>query len=294
MAVTKFSERHEDARTVQVADSDPPNTKRYRGFLVITDDKTERETAVLLHADSLGHIPGADHPDHPGCVLVRRSCLPIDDSPFFWRVVLEYTTDRRELDTGPDPLNYRTKVTQGSREITVPHVVDAVTGNPLLNAAGDPPDPPLMMELSFPTFQVTKNFATRPLFIEGFRNTTNNAPLTVVGKTYAAGTFRLRRHTVTDELLHDVFPYFKLVADFEVDPLGFDSVWLNDGLNEYVNGNPAFKQPIMLGGEPVARPVPLQTNGAVVASNNLPSGANTLSAAKYAQVDYSTLGLPAS
>ena len=293
MSVVKFSEKHEERRTIQTADSDPPETKKFRGFLVVTDDKTDDETVVLLDADARGFVPGAVHPTDSRCLLLRRRCLPLSESPTAWRVLFEYSSNYRELEDTDDPVSFRTNCEQGSREIMVPHVLDAVTGQPLLNAAGDPPDPPLMMEISVPTLIVTKNFGSRPLFLEAFRNTVNNAALTVVGKTYPANTFRLRKHRVGDELLHNLFPYYKLTAEFEVDPAGFNSVWLNDGRNELVNGNPIFKQPICIAGEPVERPVPLYANGAVIPATALPGAANTRSASRYTPADYSALGLPA-
>lgn len=296
MAVDKFSEKHELRRTVQVANTVPPETKKYRGFLVTTDDKADGEEVVLTEADTRGFTPGAPHDKDVRARLVKRSALPFTDemAPKAWRLILEYTTNYRDLEDSDDPLSFRTDVTQGSREFMVPHVVDAVTGQPLLNAAGDPPDPPLMMEISVPTLTVKKNFGARPLLIEAFRNTVNNAAITVVGKTYPANTFRLKRHEVGDELLHNLFPYYTLTAEFEVDPAGFNSVWLNDGLNELVLGNPALKQPICLGGEPVERPVPLYANGAVIPATALPGAANLRSAARYTPADYSALGLPAS
>lgn len=289
MAVRKFAELHGQRRTVENFSTSPPEIKRYRGFLVVTDDKTDGEDVVLAAAEPRG----TEHPRDSYCLLVRRRALPIDDSPFAWRVLYEYSTNTTELEEdGEDPLSLRPKITQGTRFATVPHLFDAETGEPLLNAAGDPFDPPQMREVSIPTLQIDKNFATRPYFLKTFRDTVNDADLTVDGETYAAGTFRLRSATVESERFHNTFPYYKASVEFEIEPLGFETVVLNDGLNELVDGDPARKQPIMIAGEPAARPVPLLANGAVVPVASLPGAATTVSAKKYTPANYLTLELP--
>lgn len=290
MAILKFSELHAERRTVEDFRADPPEIKRYRGFLVVTDDKSDGPDEVRAAADPRG----TPHPNDPNCLLLKRSPIPIDDSPLAWRCLYEYSTNLRELEEGEgeDPLSLRAKITQGTRYATVPHLFDAVSGEPLLNAAGDPFDPPQMKEMSIPTINITKNFATRPLFLEDFRNTVNDADLTVAGRTYPAGTFRLRGFSVDDEHLHNVFPYFKAAVEFEIDPSGFETVVLNDGLNQLVGGDATKKEPIMIAGEPASRPVPLLANGAVVPVADLPGAATTITAKRYLPANYLTLELP--
>jgi hypothetical protein len=130
-------------------------------------------------------------------------------------------------------------------------------GNPIVNSAGDPYDPPLTEEVVHLVIRFSKNYATLPAFF-GYSNYINNA----TWQTFAAYMVKFnipRAEELPSQYLAST--YWKFDFEFEVNP----ETWLrkvpNVGFNQLVSGT---LKPILIGGQPPTIPQFLNSSGAVL------------------------------
>lgn len=290
MAVIKLAEVPNGRTRAEVLNSDPPEIRYGRRFIAVTDDKTDHEPDILTHGSC--PQPFDAHPDDPFAKLINRKAELIPDTLHGWYIVAEYSTNWREPETEDDPSMFRDRVTIGTSHVQQPLYFDAETGDAILNTAGDPFDPPLMVDYALTTFQIEKNVLTKPAWLLSLRNTVNDAAITIRGVNIGIKEARLTDVTITDKLYHNLIPYFTVGLSIEADARTQLARVLNDGLFE-INASTGKKQRIRFAGDEVAHPVPLDSNGASIDPDDLPSAAVALNWNRYPSATWSDLNLPA-
>lgn len=179
--------------------------RHVRVYEVLSDDQYDDEDVVAgAEARALG-LPGNGYPLKEGSAAIVTDIEAENDTqtPFRWLVTCTYETQwPRELaaesltldpDTGesiltptapgelgppeaqrdPNPVNWPVKF-RVTHEVSLEPATHDNAGNPILNSAGDPYDPPLMVERSRPVLEGTKYYAFVNLdWLEQFHDSVN-------------------------------------------------------------------------------------------------------------------------
>lgn len=142
-----------------------------------------------------------------------------------------------------------------------------VHGNPILNTAGDPFDPPITREDSRPVLRITRN---EPIFSAGNAHTWRNRLNSDTFMGCVAGIAKLRPIKAARQY-HPTAGYFWVVNyEFEFNPQGWKKTILNQGLRQRTSSGTApsityGRAAIRIAGEPATAPVPLDSTGLPVA-----------------------------
>lgn len=154
-----------------------------------TTDVSERE----YHVGSMPQVPaiGSPHPDDPYCWL-QSIDVNLTEPKFGWTVTLNYSTER-ELATDPtqDPAIITVNTEQFQK------VADRdINSYSICNSAGDPFDPPYMMDDSRRVITVSKNMSGHPSWVLNYADVVNSDSFTVKGVTYSIGQGKVQRVTI--------------------------------------------------------------------------------------------------
>lgn len=129
-----------------------------RVFLVETDDP--QDGPVLVY--SAGGLPdlGDGHPEDANAKVTSLRADQSED-PKFWDVTVEYSTETTDESgsqstTQEDPLD-RDSVIEWSFAQFQTIAEETINGDPIVNTAGDPFDPPLTKDDSRPVLTITRN-----------------------------------------------------------------------------------------------------------------------------------------
>jgi hypothetical protein len=183
MTITYLGENHAPAT------NDRGSRSYTRTFKLSTSSKSESAYDVGSHA-SLPYI-GEVHPDDSNAYCTTLTPDPTD--PWRgWTVTAQYS-DQRTL--AEDPTDDSAVITWGSEQFQRPAVFDR-NGNFIVNSAGDPFDPPNMMDDSRRVVTVQKNLAVVPTWILDYQDAVNSDSFTVDGVTVAAGCAKMQVVTV--------------------------------------------------------------------------------------------------
>lgn len=165
------------------------NTKGVRSyqaqFRLSTSVQTERAYDVGSHP-SLPVI-GSAHPDD---VYAYCTDLSVDPTgPWaIWTVTANYTTER---EITANPLSEPAVITWGSEQFQKPAIVDK-NGYLIVNSAGDPFDPPAMMDDARVSVTVTKNVNAVPSWILSYHNTVNSDAFTIDSVSVGIGKAKIQ------------------------------------------------------------------------------------------------------
>lgn len=183
MTITYLGENHAQAT------NDRGSRSYTRTFKLQTSAKTETAFDVGSHA-SLPVI-GEVHPDDSNAFCVTLTPEPTDPWKG-WTVTAQYS-DARTLNE--DPTDDAAVISWGSEQFQRPAVFDR-NGDFIVNSAGDPFDPPLMMDDSRRVVTVQKNLAVVPTWILDYQDAVNSDSFTIDGVTIAAGVAKMQSVTV--------------------------------------------------------------------------------------------------
>jgi hypothetical protein len=141
---------------------------------------------VTIMSDGSAPLIGTSHPNHAYCRCVRRSCRPESAAQKQqWIFTAEYSTKWGEINENPllDPA-----VTEWSTETFQTPVAKAIDGEPILNSAGDPFDPPAEKDDSRWTSVTRKNvLPTVPQWIFAYQDAVNSDTFTIDGIEIGVG-----------------------------------------------------------------------------------------------------------
>jgi hypothetical protein len=163
-------------------------------------------------------------------------------------------------------------------------------GDTINNSAGDPFDPPLMMDDSRRVISVSKNLAAHPTWILNYQDTVNSDSFTVRGVTYTAGQGKLQRVSISNELSRNGTTYYVVQFEIHLQKNGWLLQPLDAGFRERDYSGDLINIVNPGDNEEPSAPVPL--DGAGTALDN-PSFTNnvTLSFSVYETAAFSALPL---
>jgi hypothetical protein len=203
-----------------------------------------------------------------------------------WHVTVQYdgVDPTQDGEADDNPLNKPVEWRYGTNRFE--RVVDKdVSGVAVLNTAGQPFDPPLVIDDSRPVIQATRNEATfSPAAAYAYKDVVNSA--TWFGG--AAKTWKCNAITAKREW-HGTLEYYVVDYEFEYNPNTWQKVILNQGMCEKVSG--ALKAITTSDGTPISQPVPLASNGTKIAASSLPGSAVWLTFDVYPSVAFSVFNL---
>lgn len=265
------------------ADEESDGLKGYtRAFRVITDDPLDGVLTVLEANDlpTIGEIYFTDVEDDILCVCVKRSPTQDADDPRVWVVVIEYSNDER------NPLVQPLDISWGTFEEKRAFWLD-VNQDPSVNKAGEEFDPPLEREEAGLTLTIVKNVG-----INAFDPVTAVAFLWHVNDDtfygFAAGRVLLARLSARKQTEAGV-SYWQLTYEFRIrlEEHKWKIRVLNAGYRELVGTE---LRPIMIRGQPISKPHPLDSNGVKLAD---PSPANVIYCefTAYPEADFDQIGV---
>lgn len=183
MTITYLGEIHGPAKNSK-------GSKSYtRSFKLQTSLKTERAYHVGSHA-SLPVI-GEVHPDDSTAYCVDLSVDPVEPWKG-WAVTAEYSTERALAE---DPTSDPALISWNSEQFQRPAIVDK-NGDAIVNSAGDPFDPPEMIDDARRVVTIQKNLASVPAWILTYQDAVNSDTFNVDGVSVAVGKAKMQSVTV--------------------------------------------------------------------------------------------------
>lgn len=205
-----------------------------------------------------------------------------------WTITVQYggvdPTQGGEVTTG-SPLEKPVEVRYGTAKFE--RVVDKDTaGNAILNSAGDPFDPPLVIDDSRPVIQFTRNELTFDAALAySYRDKLNSA----IWNGGAPKTWKINAITGKRDFHAEVGFYWIVDYEFEYNPLTWRKIILNQGMTQKVGG--VKKSILSSDGVPISQPAPLSSSGAQVPPSSLPGSAVWLTFDVYETTDFAAFNL---
>lgn len=228
-----------------------------RKFRVTSNDKTDGPFEV----GSTSGLPliGSAHPEDANAFCVELTVENTD--PFAgWTVTANYS-DERQIDD--DPTNDEAEISWGSEQFQKPAVFD-LNNNLILNSAGDPFDPPAMMDDSRRVVTVSKNLAVVPAWILDYQDAVNSDVFSVDGLSIGVGKAKMQSVTVSPKQRRNstVFRVVNFTIHLQRDGWLLDI--LDAGFRRIVSGG---RENIRnQDGELITAPVPLNGFGQPIAN----------------------------
>jgi hypothetical protein len=163
-----------------------------------------------------------------------------------------------------DPTDDSAVITWGSEQFQRPAVFDR-SGNFIVNSAGDPFDPPNMMDDSRRVVTVQKNLAVVPTWILDYQDAVNSDSFTVDGVTIGIGLAKMQTVTVGERNRRNGTVFRTVSFTIHLQREGWLLRPLDAGFREIAYGGLVnIKNP---GDEELpGAPVPLNGSGAALAS----------------------------
>jgi hypothetical protein len=236
------------------------NTKGQRSytrtFKLTTSAKTERAFHVGSHA-SLPVI-GEVHPDDAGAWCTTLQVDPSDPWKG-WTVTAEYSTER---ELAEDPTNDPAEITWGYEQFQKPAVTN-YAGQAILNSAGDPFDPPIMIDDSRPVVTISKNLASVPVWVFTYQDAINLGSFTVDGITVDAGLAKMQDIKIVRRQSRNGTSYRTVTFSIHLQKQGWSSKQLDAGFRQIGYGGGRENIRNSVDDELPAAPVPISAGAAL-------------------------------
>lgn len=261
MSITSVDEHYEN-QTCQIMRTGRTHQRMFR---VTSDTATEDPYDVARASAGGTSIPsiGDAHPNDASAFVSNIGPPNRDkDNRKLWTVGVEYET--LSADTPEEnPLNEDALVEWGFTAYQKIIAKDA-GGEPILNSANDPYDPPLEGEKYRLNVRIQRNESSfTPGTADGHINTVNDAEVTVAGFTVAAGKALMKDFSGRSAERSGT-SYWVVTYLIEFDPSSWQVELLDHGLYELVG---ATKRRIERYGEAVTEPQRLDGTGGALAEN---------------------------
>ena len=223
-------------------------------FRLTTSVQTDRPYDVGSHP-SLPVI-GSPHPDDADAYCVELSVEPSE--PWSgWTVTASY--EYSEYEITPNPTSEPAVITWSSEQFQKPAAID-INGYMIVNSAGDPFDPPAMMDDARVSCTITKNVSTTPSWFLQYHNAVNSDAFTVDGISIAARKAKIQSVSLGEWQSRGGYPFrvlsYSMTFRYEEWPL----VLLDAGMRK-ISGTtrvsiPNADAPVPLNGagQPIAQP----------------------------------------
>jgi hypothetical protein len=187
---------------------DTDGVKTYsREYKFTASSQSDDEATLLAHASAPQY--GSVHPNDSGAWVNSRKgkCTTgyVD-----WRLFVTWSS-KREL--AVDPTTEPAIITVSTEQFQ--KVADKDTdGKAICNSAGDPFDPPYMMDDSRRVIHVSKNMSGHPAWLLDYQDMVNSDSFSIKGVTYAAGVGKLQRVTIGEDQTRNGVPF--VVVQLEI------------------------------------------------------------------------------
>lgn len=259
----------------------PGATTYSKQFVLVTDNYNDDEAVVMGYCVSHFGDVGHTHPNDPNnyCVSIKVADFG-DDTNKIWKITLDYTNVQTEI-TQLNPLEQPPIPFWTLKEVE--RVVDFdINGDPILNSAGDPFDPPVTVIDFNPCLNVTRN---EPIFTGTLALNYNNRINSGTFYGWAAGHAKMAV-TSTPAYFPNGTPYAVVTYVIEFSVEGWKKRILDAGYREKDGTD---RKPIVDAfGERVTSPVPLDGSGGAADPGD---PATPLEFDVYFSANFSALGL---
>jgi len=201
-------------------------TRSYsRAFRLNTTQQSEGPYIVGSHPSL--PIIGSTHPEDSGAWCTT---LTVENSDPWkgWTVTADYSTER-ELAT--DPTNEPAVITVHSEQFQKVAETD-INGDSVCNSAGDPFDPPYMMDDSRRVISISKNMSGHPSWILSYADVVNSDSFVVKGVTYAVGVGKVQRVSIGETQTRNGVPFVVVTLEIHCQRDGWILKPLDAGFRE--------------------------------------------------------------
>lgn len=209
------------------------------------------------------------HPDSPRigqafrdawCISVTPACT---DPWKGWTVTAEYSSER---EMNEDPTQDAMQIRVYTEQFQKPAVFDK-NGEKIVNSAGDPFDPPLMMDDSRRVISLVRNVAAYPSWVLSYQDAVNSDSFTVRGITYAAGVGKVQSVSISDGQIRNGYQFYTLEVLIHLQKNGWILQPLDVGFRELDYAGTSLINILNPGdNERPAAPVPLDGSGRALAN----------------------------
>lgn len=253
MTITYIGENHGPA-------TNNKGTRSYtRSFKLKTSLQSERAFAVGSHMDLpfIGEV-------HPDDAMAWCFSLAVDPSDPWrgWTVTAEYSTER---ELAENPTGDPAIITWSSEQFQKAAIVNT-SGQAILNSAGDPFDPPLMIDDSRPNVSISKNVAVVPAWVLTYQDAVNNASFVIDGITVATGLAKIQSISIGAEQSRNGTTFRNLSFTLHLQRQGWQSNILDAGFRQLGYGG--VLENIRNAGDDELPAAPVPLNGLGVALEN--------------------------
>lgn len=209
------------------------------------------------------------HPDSPRigqafrdawCISVTPACT---DPWKGWTVTAEYSSER---EMNEDPTQDAMQIRVYTEQFQKPAVFDK-NGEKIVNSAGDPFDPPLMMDDSRRVISLVRNVAAYPSWVLSYQDAVNSDSFTVRGITYAAGVGKVQSVSISDGQIRNGYQFYTLEVLIHLQKNGWILQPLDVGFRELDYAGTSLINILNPGdNERPSAPVPLDGSGRALAN----------------------------
>jgi len=253
-----------------------------RQFRLRTSSQSDGPYAVGSNASL--PIIGNAHPEDANAYCIS---LQVENTnPWTgWTVTANYSDERQLSD---DPLEDAAEITWASEQFQKPAVFD-LSGDLIVNSAGDPFDPPAMMDDSRRVVTVAKNLAVVPSWILDYQDAVNSDTFSIDGISIGIGKAKVQSVNVGPWQRRNGTAFRTVNFTIHLQRDGWLLSILDAGFRQKVSGGRENIKNNGDGEAPTA-PVPLDGNGLPI-DDPTPTNAVFLEFAVYKTRAFSSLPL---
>lgn len=223
-------------------------------YWLTTDQKTDGTYEIGSHPD-LPTVGSAHHTDAAAwCTAVRPKCV---SGYVHFHVTCTFSSER---ELAEDPTDEPALTEWDGEQFQRPLVVDE-DGKIVCNSAGDPFDPPEMIDDSRLISVTTKNLASVPIWLMEYSNAVNSDAFTLDGFSVGIGQAKMQTPKVSKPMSRNGTTYREVQFTIHYREEGWLSNIIDAGFREIGYGG--ARQQIQNAGDDEfpSAPVPLDGNG---------------------------------
>lgn len=238
------------------------NNKGSRSYTRTFKLKTTAQTERAYHVGSHASLPviGELHPDDSTAWCVALHVDPTDPWKG-WTATAEYSTER---ELAEDPTADPALISWDSEQFQKPAIY-SYAGTAIVNSAGDPFDPPNMMDDSRRIVTVIKNLAVVPAWILTYQDAVNSDSFVLDGVTIGIGLAKMQRVAVGEEQRRNGTLFRTVTFSIHLEKDGWLLEPLDAGFREIVSGE---RINILNDGDDLQPSAPVPLNGSGVHLTN--------------------------